>query len=959
MYTPVTMKVRLPMPSQILIVDDDPAMLQALSAMVELRLQHVVIDTCESGAAALERIDQTDYDAVVSDVKMPGMDGFQLMERVLTIRPTTPTLLVTGHGDHDMGVKALNAGAYAFIPKPIDREFFVAWLKRAIQLRQLSRTVEQHTVELQHTVQERTAELERTNHTLKETLVQQREGEDALRRSEARYRALVSASAQQVWSASESGQGEDAVARWGALSGQTAAESRDWGWLDALHPEDRAVARSAWQHAMETHTPYDVEYRVLTRAGDYRHFAVRGVPVFDDEGRFREWVGTFTDVTESRIARLHQEFIASLQARLRPLVDPDAVEQATIQAVGEYLNADRCHFASIDLERDESVIVREWRRDTPSAIGRYRLSEWMTPESRAALAAGESIVNRDVTADARTATFVEAYAEIRVGAWMAVPCLVDGHWTAVLGINTVMARSWREDELKLAQDVAARIWPIVGRVRAQQRLRESEARFRAIVDQATAGIAQTDLSGRFALVNDRYCEITGYSREELLEKRMQDITHPDDVPRNLESFQRLLTEGTPYVIEKRYVRKDGSPVWVSNTVSVTRDASGRPQHVVAVTLNITHRRQAEEALARLTAASEQQRRLYETILSNTPDLVYVFGLDHRFAYANEALLAMWGRTWDEAIGKNCLELGYEPWHAALHDREIEQVIATKQPIRGEVPFTGTQGRRIYDYIFVPVLGANGEVEAVAGTTRDITERKQAEQALRESEERFRTLVAASSDVMYRMSPDWSEMRQLHGRNFITDTEKPSRAWLQEYIHPDDQPDVMAIINEAIRTKSIFELEHRVRRVDGTLGWTFSRAIPLLDAKGDIVEWFGAASDVSERKQTEEALRESVERLRFMAESMPQKIFTAKPNGDVDYFNAQWMKLPGCPSSRFEIGAGCNSSIPMTWRKTSALGNIPSRRANRLNSNIASVEKTASIDGILAARMRCAMPRAWC
>ncbi|MEP6888650.1 MAG: response regulator, partial [Nitrospirales bacterium] len=96
----------------------------------------------------LERIGQTDYDAVVSDVKMPGMDGFQLMERVLTIRPTTSTLLVTGHGDHDMGVKALNAGAYAFIPKPIDREFFVAWLKRAIQLRQLSRTVEQHTVEL-------------------------------------------------------------------------------------------------------------------------------------------------------------------------------------------------------------------------------------------------------------------------------------------------------------------------------------------------------------------------------------------------------------------------------------------------------------------------------------------------------------------------------------------------------------------------------------------------------------------------------------------------------------------------------------------------------------------------------------------------------------------------------------------------------------------------------------------
>lgn len=110
----------------------------------------------------------------------------------------------------------------------------------------------------------------------------------------------------------------------------------------------------------------------------------------------------------------------------------------------------------------------------------------------------------------------------------------------------------------------------------------------------------------------------------------------------------------------------------------------------------------------------------------------MFGPDHRFTYANDALLTMWGKTWEEAIGKTCLELGYEPWHAEMHDREIEQVIATKQPVRGEVPFTGTHGRRIYEYIFVPVIGVDGEVEAVAGTTRDVTERKRDEDALRET-----------------------------------------------------------------------------------------------------------------------------------------------------------------------------------------------------------------------------------
>jgi len=126
----------------------------------------------------------------------------------------------------------------------------------------------------------------------------------------------------------------------------------------------------------------------------------------------------------------------------------------------------------------------------------------------------------------------------------------------------------------------------------------------------------------------------------------------------------------------------------------------------------------------------RQRRLYEAILTNTPDLAYIFDLQHRFIYANDGLLKMWGKTSAQALGKTCLELGYEPWHAAMHDHEIDQVVATRQPVRGEVPFEGAFGRRIYDYIFVPVIGADGEVEAVAGTTRDVTEQHETRLELR-------------------------------------------------------------------------------------------------------------------------------------------------------------------------------------------------------------------------------------
>ncbi len=130
------------------------------------------------------------------------------------------------------------------------------------------------------------------------------------------------------------------------------------------------------------------------------------------------------------------------------------------------------------------------------------------------------------------------------------------------------------------------------------------------------------------------------------------------------------------------------------------------------------------------------------------------------------------------------------------------------------------------------------------------------EALGESEKRFRALVAASSDVIYHMSPDWSEMRLLRSQSFLAPTEAPSRTWLQKYIHADDQAHVMAVINEAIRTKSIFELEHRIIRTDGSLGWTVSRAVPLLDEDGEITEWFGAASDIADRKRAEEVLLRS-------------------------------------------------------------------------------------------------------
>jgi PAS domain S-box-containing protein len=124
-------------------VDDDAALLEALPKALRLRMNGVEIDTCDTAPAALERLGAIDYDAVVTDIKMPGMDGLALLNAIRELRPKTPTLLITGHGEHDLAVQALRGGAYDFVQKPIDREYFVASLERAIHLRALDRQVEQ------------------------------------------------------------------------------------------------------------------------------------------------------------------------------------------------------------------------------------------------------------------------------------------------------------------------------------------------------------------------------------------------------------------------------------------------------------------------------------------------------------------------------------------------------------------------------------------------------------------------------------------------------------------------------------------------------------------------------------------------------------------------------------------------------------------------------------------------
>jgi len=262
----------------------------------------------------------------------------------------------------------------------------------------------------------------------------------------------------------------------------------------------------------------------------------------------------------------------------------------------------------------------------------------------------------------------------------------------------------------------------------------------AILDAMTEGVFTLDRQWCFSYVNPEAYRIL---KEEpgSLEGRLLWSTYPGIEHTAFgEHYRRTMNEQKTSKFTAFYPGMDS---WYEVT------SYPAPEGISVYFRDVTAQELAKEESERLAAESEHQRRIYETALNNTPDFVYIFGTDLRAIYANDALLKVWGV--EDVRGKTWMNLGYEQWHADMHDRELVQVISTKAPIRGEIPFTGTNGRRIYDYIFAPVLDSAGSVVAVAGTTRDVTDRQAAEQIVREHAGRLAEADRAKNEFLATLS----------------------------------------------------------------------------------------------------------------------------------------------------------------------------------------------------------------
>ncbi len=312
---------------------------------------------------------------------------------------------------------------------------------------------------------------------------------------------------------------------------------------------------------------------------------------------------------------------------------------------------------------------------------------------------------------------------------------------------------------------------------------------------------------------------------------------------------KKVLSGEQIVLEDQLFKysRHGNPedLWFNLSYSPVHDDEGAVAGILAIGVNTTPRILAERATS---AAQARLRRVLETEAVG----VIFFDYTGTVVDANDVFLQMVGYSKQEIAERTLTWRTMTPpeWVGAS-EAQMENLAKTGRIGPYEKEYILKDGSRRWMLFAGRDLGDG----TIAEYCIDVSAQKSAEQATRAIEQRFRALVQATSDVIFTMSADWSEMRPLQIAGSEGAPAAPEKNWLR-YIHAEDHQRVAEALREATRTQSMFELEHRVLREDGEIGWSVSRAIPVRDEQGLLTEWFGSSTDITGRKRAEEALLRS-------------------------------------------------------------------------------------------------------
>ncbi|MEC4890266.1 MAG: PAS domain S-box protein [Nitrospira sp.] len=393
---------------------------------------------------------------------------------------------------------------------------------------------------------------------------------------------------------------------------------------------------------------------------------------------------------------------------------------------------------------------------------------------------------------------------------------------------------------------------ITARKQAEEALRASEERFRAAYYNAAIGMSICDLDGRLQEVNQALCHILGYSKQELLAKDFQSLTHPKDLPGNMDRIRRLLAGLDAHqVFEKRYVRKDGGIVWAQVGLSVIRDHNNAPSHLLAMVQDITERKQAESRL-----------RTTQYAIDQATDCIFVIGSDSYFLDVNESACRRLGYSKQELLTKSVLDI--DPDFSPAVWETFWSTFTQQKQLRIETRHRSKSGE-IYPVEVVANYIEHEGKELDYAFVRDITERKRAEEALRESEALTKTVLNTLSPhiavldkqgLIIAVNESWTRFARENGgekagslsvgANYLAAC-LPASTTKDDTTAQEARDGIQAVLNGSLAK---YALEYTCDAPD-TKRWFVMTVLPMTGAHQGVVI---SHENITERKQVELALQ---------------------------------------------------------------------------------------------------------
>ncbi len=425
---------------------------------------------------------------------------------------------------------------------------------------------------------------------------------------------------------------------------------------------------------------------------------------------------------------------------------------------------------------------------------------------------------------------------------------------------------------------------------AEEQLRDSEEKFSGAFAFAPIGVALVLPDGRWLKVNRALCELIGYSEAELLTRTFQDITHPEDLEDDLENMRRIIDgEIDFYQIENRYFHKLGHLVPISLSVSLVRDDQGNPRYFISQIQDITERKKAQDELQR------QQTEL-RVLFDLMPAMIWFKDTENNILRVNQRVADAAGLLVGDIEGKPTLEI--YPDQAAKFYADDRAVLTSRKPKLGEVELLSTtDGQKIWVQTDkVPYFDANGESIGIVVMAQDVTERKNAEHALVESDEKFHQLADNINDVFWIRSPDMSKVyyvspaySEIWGRPIEIDS--MPKGWLDR-IFPEDRQIVSDAYGDLMGDVAKIEVEYRILRPDGAHRWVRTRGFQVRDSDGTLIRLAGIVTDITERRRVSQALTESEARYRELFENAIDIIYTHDLQGNYTSVNKAGESIMG-------------------------------------------------------------------